>query len=146
MEWELLVYLFLNSFEADFIQELQLKLTISVKDKRLQNNTFQVPRIICHLYKSNNTPAAPAYQVHIVYISQLVRYSRLAFPIMNPLIEGCCLQNSYWSIISSDKSRKYYDHHHESVDCYKISVYKDHNVQIVVTINCLFSSCITSEK
>ena len=45
----------------------------------------------------NNIPAEPVYTC-ILYIPQLIRYSRAVGSIMNSLIEGCCcLRRQYWT-------------------------------------------------
>jgi len=72
----------------------------------------------------SNIPAAPTY---VVYISQLIRYSRVCGSYQDFLDRGLLLTrkllNQGFLLIKLKSSlRKFYGHHHDLVDRYGISV------------------------
>jgi hypothetical protein len=92
---------------------------MKLNDKR---DHFNFP-IMNFPFVSSNIPTAPAYGV---YISQLIRYSRVCGSYRISLLEACCYQESYWT---KDSYWLSWNHHNESftvttnlVDRYGISL------------------------
>jgi hypothetical protein len=90
------------------------------------------------LFICSNIPATPAYGV---YISQMIRYSRVCGSYQDFLDRGLVLTRklmNQWFLLVKLKSslRKFYGRHHDLVDRYGISVTNDHGyVPFVVSIS-----------
>jgi hypothetical protein len=90
------------------------------------------------LFICSNIPATPAYGV---YISQMIRYSRVCGSYQDFLDRGLVqtrkLMNQWFLLVKLKSSlRKFYDRHHDLVDRYGISVTNDHGyVPLVVSIS-----------
>ena len=96
------------------------RLKTKLYDKR---DDFSFP-IVNFPFLSSNIPAAPAY---VVYISQLIRYSRACISYHDFLDRGLLLirklLNQEFQMVKLKSSLcKFYGRHHEMVDRYGITV------------------------
>ena len=96
------------------------RLRTTLYDKR---DDFNFP-IVSFPFICSNIPAAPAY---VVYISQMIRYSRACGSSQDYLDRGLLLtrkllNQGFLFVKLKSSHRKFFGHHHDLVDRYGISV------------------------